>query len=335
LYRTGKSRTGFTLVELLVVIAIIGILMGLLLPAVQMARAAARRTQCQNNMRQLGLALMNYESAKGAFPPSRTAPDDLMIPSGITANSGSAVTSTQSWSTVILPYIEQGNLADLYNFKQPWFDNANSNNLTVIQTKTTAFLCPSSVSQDQRDEFHVIGAAPGDYGSINEVKKKVYTDVLGIPYPGANAAAGILGKWVKNRIANVTDGLSNTFMLGEAAGQPEVWVNGHPMTMADFAAYDDDKVVEFNGRYVPTDGTGWADPDCGFSINGATPDGLQKYGPTMINAINVSEVYSFHIGGASFVMGDGSTRFVSEDVNTNAFVAACTRSGKEVLSLED
>ena len=100
--------------------------------------------------------------------------------------------------------------------------------------------------------------------------------------------------------------------------------------MDDFAAYQDDKVANFEGSLVPVDGTGWADPDCGFSINGATNTGLDKYGPRMINAINVSEAYSFHPGGANFAMADGSTHFIAESVDATTFVGLCTRSGGEV-----
>ena len=138
----NRTRDGFTLVELLVVIAIIGILIGMLLPAVQMVREAARRTECLNNMRQLGLSLHNYESAHKAFPPSRLVPDDNDLPSDI-SNSG-ADTAFQSWTTLILPFIEQGNLADTYDYRQPWFDNVNSDNYTAIAYQLALFKCPSS-----------------------------------------------------------------------------------------------------------------------------------------------------------------------------------------------
>lgn len=324
-----KKRSGFTLVELLVVIAIIGILIGMLLPAVQAVREAARRANCLNNMRQLGLALHNYESAHMAFPPSRLAPDDQLIPSDSTANSG-AETAFQSWSTLILPYIEQGNLANQFDFNQPWFDRANSNNAAVIATPVSVFNCPSSSASDPFDPFHCVGAAAGDYGSINEVKKKVYSQVLMTAVPSASARVGLLTKFRKNPIAAATDGTSNTLFVAECAGQPDVYIASGRMTMNDFANYGDDKVVNFNGRLCPVDGTGWADPDCGFSINGATNNGLDKYGPRMINAINVSEAYSFHTGGACFAMADGSTHFISDTIAATTFVQLCTRAGGEV-----
>lgn len=325
-----KRRVGFTLVELLVVIAIIGILIGMLLPAVQQVREAARRVNCLNNMRQLGLALHNYESAHMAFPPSRLAPDDQAIPSSETNRPG-AESAFQSWTTLILPFVEQGNLANNFDFNFAWFDSENSENTAVISTSLQLFKCPSTTTSDAFDPYHCVGAAAGDYGSINEVKKKVYTQVLNIEDPGPNARQGLLSKFQENPIARASDGTSNTLYVAECAGQPDVWVAGQRMTMADFGNYTDDKVVNFNGRLVPEDGTGWADPDSGFSINGATGDGLNKYGPAMINAINVSEAYSFHPGGACFAMADGSAHFISDSIDALTFVSLCTRAGGEVV----
>jgi len=324
-----SKKSGFTLVELLVVIAIIGILIAMLLPAVQSVREAASRVSCMNNMRQLGLALHNYESAHRAFPPSRLAPDDQAIPSSVSNHSG-AESAFQSWSTLILPFVEQGNLANQFDFRQPWFDQDSSNNYSVIATQVNLFKCPSSPIEAGIDPYHCVGAAAGDYGSINEVKKKVYSKVLEVSVPPASARSGLLAKFNKNPIAAATDGTSNTLFVAECAGQPDVYVAGHRMSMDEFANYGDDKVVNFDGQLCPADGTGWADPDCGFSINGATANGLDKYGPKMINAINVSEAYSFHPGGACFAMADGSTHFLSDTIDAKTFVGLCTRSGGEV-----
>jgi len=329
-----SSQNGFTLVELLVVIAIIGILIGMLLPAVQMVREAARRTHCINNVRQLGLSLHNYESAHRAFPPSRLLPDKNTMPSGV-SNSG-ATSAFQSWTTLILPFIEQGNLADTYNYQQAWFDNVNSDNYSTVAYQVELFKCPSSPTKNGRDPYHVINAAAGDYGSINEVKKKVYTRVLGYASaPDLGQRIGLLGKFDKNEIAACVDGTSNTFFVSECAGQPDVYIKNGRMSMDDFANYTDDKVINFNGQLVPADGTGWADPDSGFSINGASKDGLDKYGPFMINRINVSEAFSFHDGGASFAMADGSAHYVTDSVDALAFVAMCTRAGGEIMNVND
>ena len=326
----SRSSKGFTLVELLVVIAIIGVLIGMLLPAVQSVREAARRTECLNNMRQLGLSLHNYESAHQAFPPSRLAPDDQRIPSDQTANPRGAETAFQSWTTLLLPFIEQGNLSSEFDFNSAWF--ASGQNSAVAATPLAIYKCPSTPNPDDSDPFHSVGAAAGDYGSINEVKEKVYTDVLEIADPGENARLGLLAKFVKNPISRVRDGTSNTLYVAECAGQPEIHVAGRRMTSEDYAIYrrNDDKVAELDGQFVAVDGTGWADPDCGFSINGSTPDGLDKNGPKMINAINVSEAYSFHPGGANFAMADGSTHFINDSIDAKTFAGLCTRAGGEV-----
>ena len=317
-----RSRRGFTLIELLVVIAIIAILISLLLPAVQQAREAARRTQCKNNLKQLGLALHNYESSHTVFPPSRIGPDVEIYD-----NTGND-SAYQSWTTMLLPYIDQGNLGNAINYEQAWSSAANR---TAVSTQLLAFICPSAPGSNRNDPHWVKGAASGDYGSINEVKKKVYTNVLGLADPGDSGRAGVLAKESKNKIRDITDGTSNTIMLAEAAGQPEVYTARGKMNATTVAAYQDDKVASVGGTYAAQDGTGWADPDCGFSINGATADGLDVYGPYMVNRINVSEVYSFHTGGAQVVLADGSVRFLSENIDTKLFVALCTRANGEVV----
>ena len=321
--RSASRRRGFTLIELLVVIAIIAILVSILLPAVQQAREAARRTQCKNSLKQLGLALMNYESSFGTFPPSRLDPKV-----DIEDNPGED-SAYQSWTTLALPYIEEANLAEELDYNYAWSSLVNR---PAISKQLDVMLCPSSPGSDRRDPNWVVGAAAGDYGSINEVKKKVYTTVLGQADPGDSARAGVLSKGVNNQMRDILDGSSNTIMLAEAAGQPDVYVADGPMTAARFALYSDDKVIDLGGKYVAADGTGWADPDSGFSINGATRDGLDKYGPYMVNRINVSEVFSFHPGGAQVVMGDGSVRFIEESIDTQMFISLCTRAAGELIS---
>ena len=236
----------------------------------------------------------------------------------------------------MLPYVEQASLGNMYDFNSPWFDNANSNNLELIQTQLSLFNCPS-VGQDERtDPFHVVGAAAGDYGTINEVDDDLFIDILpGFTesnLPSSNQRAGLLSRFVGNKIRDCMDGLSNTLFVAEAAGQPGCWITSGPMNANDFANYQDDKVVEFRGQFIVDDGTGWADPNGSFRVNGARADGLDKPGPKVINAINASEVYAFHTGGANFNLGDGSTKFLTEQIETLFFVQLCTRSGGEVIA---
>lgn len=316
-----RVKKGFTLIELLVVIAVIAILISLLLPAVQQAREAARRTQCRNNLKQLVLAVHNYESAHLVMPASRLYPDVE-----IEDNLGN-FSAYQSWTTLALPYIDQGNLQNSIDFNYAW---SSLTNRSPISQKLSVFTCPSTPGSNRTDPNWVVGAAAGDYNSINEVKKKVYTDVFGLPEPSEFSRVGVLSKGRHNRFRDVTDGTSNTIMLAEVAGQPDIYTANGPMNADQFAAYTDDKVVDLSGRYVAADGTGWADPDNGFSINGASQDGLNKYDKYMINRINTSEVFSFHTGGAMVGLADGSVRFVSENVDAKTFVDACTRAGGEI-----
>ncbi len=335
----SKNR-GFTLIELLVVIAIIGILVGLLLPAVQAVREAARRTQCANNLKQLGIALHNYEGAVKTFPASRTqhpGPPPVNTappPSGRTNAPSSQKGAFQSWSTLILPYIEQTNVADLFDYKQAWFSVANA---PAVSTQQVLFLCPSAPGDQRTDPYWIIGAAAGDYGSLNEVRSNIYLNEMSPPInpaPPQPARNGLLERYKNTKVRDVTDGLSNTIMLAEAAGQPEAWTARGRMNATMFGSYTGDKVVLFNGQYVVTDGTGWADPDCGFSVDGASQNGLIHQGPRLINAINASEIYAFHPAGANFLFGDGAVRFIPETVDNRPFVFQITKQGNEVVTVD-
>jgi prepilin-type N-terminal cleavage/methylation domain-containing protein/prepilin-type processing-associated H-X9-DG protein len=348
-FHSGARRRGFTLIELLVVIAIIAILIALLLPAVQQAREAARRTQCKNNLKQLGLGLFNYESTHRTFPPSRFDPKTCI---GVPYQGGYGdcssnpnQTSLESWTVMVLPYLDQGNLAAAYDTRRAWWQEENA---PLVNKQMSIYLCPSTPGSDRTDPTwgpvlngSAFWSAAGDYGSMNEIKSDYYNG-NGLPdISGTPATQGILVKAVPARIRDVTDGLSNTVMVVETCGKPDVWVYGKKMTAAGYAASNSKakkKVTVVGGStYWNHDGTGWADPDAGLSLDGTTratadPTGFTIGGKSMINATNVSEIYSFHTGGAQILFGDGSVHFLSENIDWVTMGAIVTRAGGEIVT---
>ncbi|MBM4075720.1 MAG: DUF1559 domain-containing protein, partial [Planctomycetes bacterium] len=296
---SNRRRMGFTLIELLVVIAIIAILISLLLPAVQQAREAARRTQCRNNLKQIGLALHNYESSFGTFPMAR-------VPNlNTTAPSSGTVFTTGDWQerhvsgmTMILPYIDQQNLYNSYNFTARWNDAANR---TVIATPVSTYLCPSTAGGlrvDMSTDAAASGAtstlpagAAADYNFITRISDKWYRGGLG--YSAATTPTGAALKGViprgkpgdatesRARIVDVLDGTSNTVMVCESAGGPEGFYQGNrkiPVSYLGNPSYPAVSATKFvnNGGIMLLSGTAWADPDRAMGPNSTRSDGLAK-----------------------------------------------------------
>lgn len=306
-------RRAFTLVELLVVIAIIGVLLGLLLPAVQSARQAAARLQCQNNLKQIALACHNFESANRMFPRSNTT-----------------VAPWHGWIAQVLPYVEQENVRNIYSMSANWYDVANE---PARKVQVPTLLCPSTPSADRIGSSAVAGVtgspfmgAAWDYTNVSVVAQPLLA-YLNYPNPAAYGSIwrGVISS-TGSRTAEITDGLSSTLMVTEDAGRPEYWVKGRRIL---------NLAPPFGGagNGVVTGGL-WADHQKGFGIEGTSTDGLTLVGPCAINCNNAYEIYAFHSGGANAALADGSVRFLSDSISIRTLAELSTRAAGEVVSLD-
>ena len=305
-----SSRDGFTLIELLVVIAIIAILIALLVPAVQKVRESASRLQCQNNLKQIGLAMNGFESQYKTFPPGALrsattgAVSDLCKRLGVTANG-----VNHSWAIFILPHLEQGNLFANYNLNA---DCTSSANKSARETQVAVFLCPT-VPTGSFGRMNVVSAtvsyASADYGPCNAYSANLesagYVDV-------SVNRNGILQVNKAYGIPEVTDGTSNTFLVSEDAGRP-----------------DEHRAGRLYASGGQTDG-GWADHNSEYIIHGFDATGTTNPGSCHTNCTNGNEIYSFHSGGANHVFADGSVRFISQTMDIRLFVRFVTRAGNDV-----
>jgi prepilin-type N-terminal cleavage/methylation domain-containing protein len=337
------KKSGFTLIELLVVIAIIGILVGLLLPAVQGVREAARRSACANNMRQLALAGANYESALKRIPPSLIV--NLGLPPGGSGQPGAPYPGiVHSWAPNLLSYIEQDNVASLYDNRFPWFSSpaivpGSPDNQAALRNPIATFLCPSTPGGAERRvsgtfsfgaSFPYQNLAVTDYAPCSSINPGSITF---FGYPAGTTqfqlfsamrpslrGAGItplLGSPTSEaaKMGDIIDGTSNTIFLCEDAGRPDFYI----------------------GRKVQTtklnDG-GWGHHENDYGLDGAVGGTTTAPGNRVINAHNDNETYSFHQGGAMHSFTDGSTRYIAETIAPEVYAALITANGGQRTAAE-
>jgi prepilin-type N-terminal cleavage/methylation domain-containing protein len=314
--RRPLFRGGFTLVELLVVIAIIGILVALLLPAVQAAREAARRSQCQNNLRQVALALLNFESAHVELPPGTRIPGaELQLPSSQSPKHG------YGWAARILDYMEGTNAIaqfDDIDHLQP------STDLAGLATLIPTFICPSAPadSYSWSECCSSFNSGPGpndDMRTINFAGVSDHRDGFIGPSRPVHDGDGMLFNWFPVALKSVTDGTSKTLMVGEVTGGP----GAHPNEGFAWIAH-----------VWPT----WNCQDTFDGINpfGSVPGGRTKLydgqsagGNRHLEYYDTSGFSSFHIGGAHFAHVDGSATFLEENIDQALLGVITTRAGGE------
>ncbi len=315
-----RKRPGFTLVELLVVIAIIGALVALLLPAVQSARESARRSQCVNNLKQLGIAMQNYHDTKKELP------------------AGNVSCCWGTWQMSILPFIEQAQLGDKYQFlprdaqfflnEYRYDTNSTSTspavtNLDVVKTRIATLTCPSDIPQiDERGvTFHNYVA---NYGNTNHIGRDhlgpanpAWVKYLGSPFIGHDFDPQ---PKIEVRFKEITDGLSNTMLASET-------VQGQNGDLRGFSWWG------WGAGFETLAAPNASDPDTMQNSASCNPDHPNPpcVAPTTLSNLFRSAARSRHLGGVNVVMCDGSVHFKTDSVDLLTWRAASTTQGDDLV----
>ena len=337
-------RRAFSLIELLVVAGIVSLLVGLLLPAVQSARESARRTACLNNVRQVGIAMLGFETANGFYAPANSTGVNAMWPPNNPKEHG--------MFALLLPYLDNGSLLAAlgYDYDEDWDASVNR---PAAQTIISTFACSSTPDGPRRinaaryptNAYRSWGPACNDYSTIVEVETGLYTAV-GQTAPVARQRQGMLPTNSRTTAAHVRDGLSNTLAVVECGNRPLRFFNGAAMGTRSAAA------ASPCNSHNDTTAAAWADNGATFTLHGADPStgvpnsscyhtdatgrvppsGVTGGGQCVMNCSNWDEPYSFHPGGVTVVFGDGSARFLADDLSPLTMIALVTRSGGEIGS---
>jgi prepilin-type N-terminal cleavage/methylation domain-containing protein/prepilin-type processing-associated H-X9-DG protein len=367
-----RPRKGFTLIELLVVIAIIAVLIGLLLPAVQKVRAAANRTACTNNLKQIGLAIHNYESTNGVLPACYTrlpAPD--LDPNALFAGSQKGLSLLAN----LLPYMEQEPLYRRLDPSKSEFDTVNippggthSGGNTAYATVVKSYLCPSDPTPPTLDYYNACWGPYGNGGGAtcyggggtgtNENPppgqiwaRADYFPITGIHYPLIEAL-GLTSLYPGNPSDNpyqmagtITDpgvrggGVIKITDITDGTSNTLIMSEcggkpvGYNRKRQIYASEVDGLPVDGSIEPVSSAGGAWGDMFIYSALAGAScDDSGLRLGPCMINYTSNNEIYSWHTGGANALFGDGSVRFLKESTAAAVVIALVTRAGGEVVN---